>query len=141
MSTRGDMKSGQIRSGLAVCLGLVVWMTSFPSPSVEARRLHLEKEYQSVWCLAQGGKMEVTQADKTRVDCLTDTHAIEFDFGAKWAEAIGQSLYYAIQTGKEPGVVLILEKDEDSRYWKRLNKTIDQRNLNIKTWQMRPEDL
>jgi hypothetical protein len=24
----------------------------------------------------------------TRCDCVTDTHAIEFDFGDNWAEAI-----------------------------------------------------
>jgi len=27
--------------------------------------------------------------DKTRIDCLTTTHAVEHDFGSKWAEAIG----------------------------------------------------
>ena len=26
--------------------------------------------------------------DGTRCDCVTDTHAIEFDFGVNWAEAL-----------------------------------------------------
>jgi hypothetical protein len=60
----------------------------------------------------------------TRCDCLTDTHAIEFDFGNKWAEALGQSSYYSLQTGRKPGIVLILENMKDRRYWIRLNTTI-----------------
>jgi len=68
------------------------------------------KPYQEKWCTEHGGQVEVVLPDRTRCDCLTETHAIEFDFGKKWAEAIGQALYYAIQTGKKPGIVLILEK-------------------------------
>ncbi len=62
--------------------------------------------------------------DHTRCDCLTRTHAIEFDFGNNWAEAIGQSLYYSIQTGKKAGIALILEKPSDYKYWIRLNTVI-----------------
>jgi len=47
---------------------------------------------------------------------VTDTHAIEFDFGGNWAEAAGQSAYYAVQTGKKPGAVLILETMKDRKY-------------------------
>ena len=75
--------------------------------------------------------MEVVLPDRTRCDCLTQTHAIEFDFGSKWAEAIGQSLYYSLQTGKRAGIVLILEKSKDYRYWIRLNTTIEYFNLPI----------
>ena len=38
----------------------------------------------------------------------------------KWAEAIGQALYYAAMTGRKPGIVVIMEKPTDSRYLKRL---------------------
>jgi hypothetical protein len=72
--------------------------------------------------------------DKTRCDCLTSTHAIEFDLGNKWAESIGQALYYSIQTGKRAGVVLILEKQKDYKYWIRLNTIIDHYGLPIDTW-------
>lgn len=65
--------------------------------------------------------MEYTLADRARVDCLTATHAIEFDFAPKWAESVGQSLYYALKTGKRPGVVLILENpSKDARNLRRL---------------------
>ena len=43
-----------------------------------------------------GGQVEVVMKDGTRCDILTATHAIEVDFAKKWAEAIGQSLNYAI---------------------------------------------
>ena len=72
--------------------------------------------------------------DGTRCDCLTDTHAIEFDFGSNWAEAIGQSAYYALQTGKRAGVVLVLETVKDGKYWIRLNTTIEHFELPIDTW-------
>jgi hypothetical protein len=46
-----------------------------------AKREHPEKWYQERWCREQGGQIEVVLPDKTRCDCVTDTHAIEFDFG------------------------------------------------------------
>ncbi|WP_321532286.1 hypothetical protein [uncultured Desulfuromonas sp.] len=67
--------------------------------------------------------MEYRLHDGTRVDCLTESYAIEFDFSNKWAEAIGQSLYYAVETKRLPGIVLILEKQSDERHLKRLMKT------------------
>jgi hypothetical protein len=65
---------------------------------------------------------------------VTDTHAIEFDFGSNWAESIGQSAYYSLQTKKKPGLVLILETMKDRKYWIRLNTTIEHFNLPIDTW-------
>ncbi len=66
---------------------------------------------------------------------------MKFDFGSKWAESIGQALYYSIQTGKKPGIVLILEKESDYKYWIQLNTVIEHSDLNIRTWIMAPKDL
>jgi hypothetical protein len=71
---------------------------------------------------------------QSRCDCVTDTHAIEFDFGSNWAEAIGQSSYYSIQTKKKAGIVLILESMKDRKFWIRLNTTIEHFKLPIDTW-------
>jgi hypothetical protein len=60
--------------------------------------------------------------------------AIEFDFGNNWAEAMGQTSYYALQTGKKPGIVLILETLKNRKYRIRLNTTIENFNLPIDTW-------
>ncbi len=59
----------------------------FPS-LLSAKREHPEKWYQERWCQEQGGQIEVVLDDKTRCDCVTDSHAIDYDFGNNWAEAI-----------------------------------------------------
>ena len=117
-----------------VNLGLIfIILCIFPA-SLLAKREHPEKWYQQKWCEAHRGQVEVVLSDGTRCDCVTDTHAIEFDFGDHWSEAVGQSAYYAIQTGKKAGIVLILETMKDRKYWIRLNTTIKHFNLPIDTW-------
>ena len=57
--------------------------------------------------------------DNTRVDILTLDWAIEVDWAPKWAEGIGQALWYATVTGKKPGVCLLckdMKKDKDHIY-------------------------
>ena len=71
-----------------------------------------EKAYQHAWCSTQGGIEEFKNKDYTRIDCLTKTHAVEFDFAHKWAESIGQALYYGLMSGKRAKVVLILENPQ-----------------------------
>lgn len=90
-----------------------------------------ERDYQLSHCK---GKVEHVLPDRTRVDCLTDTHAIEYDFARNWAEAIGQSLHYAFQTNERAGVVLILVQEDEYKYWIRLNSVIDHYKLPIDTW-------
>jgi len=80
------------------------------------------------------GEVEHVLSDRTRVDCLTDTHAIEYDWGKKWAEAIGQSLYYSAMTGKKAGIVLIVNPRTKERYLKRINKAIEAHSLDIDVW-------
>ena len=114
---------------------VIILITVFLLPALLfAKREHPEKWYQEKWCEANKGQIEIVLSDGTRCDCLTDTHAIEFDFGNNWSEAVGQSSYYAFQTGKKPGIVLILETIKDRKYWIRLNTTIDHFNLPIDTW-------
>lgn len=87
----------------------------------EAKRKHHEKHYQQIWCDEAKGTTEYVLPDKTRVDCLLEDYAIEFDFANKWAEAIGQAVYYGLATGRNPGIALIMENpDKDFKYLKRL---------------------
>jgi len=53
-----------------------------------AKRKYPEKWYQKKWCEEQKGRVEVVLPDGTRCDCVTATHAIEFDLGSNWAEVI-----------------------------------------------------
>ena len=87
---------------------------------VNAKHLHHERYYQEQLCKALNGEMEVVLADGTRVDCLSDEYAIEVDFASKWAESVGQSLYYAKMTGKKPAIALIIEKPQEKRFVKRV---------------------
>lgn len=91
----------------------------------------LEKDYQAEWCK---GQTEVTLGDRTRVDCLTELHAIEVEFASKWKNAIGQSLHYALMTGKKAGIALILRKESDQRYLDQLNRVIEANRLPIRVW-------
>ena len=82
-----------------------------------------EEQYQRVWCKKNNGIMEYVNKDFTRVDCLTDKYAVEFDFANKWAESLGQAMHYSILTGKKPKVVLILDNPKSQMvYYKRIRK-------------------
>lgn len=105
----------------------------------QAAHLHKEKEYQQEWCDRYHGQQEVRLDDGTRVDCLTDHHAVEFDFASKWAEGLGQALHYGDLTGKRPAVVLIIEKTSDWKHLRKLKRSA--RHRAVKVWYMRPQDL
>ncbi len=91
---------------------------------------HNEKYYQTKMCNALGGDMEVVLEDKARIDCLTAEYAIEVDFAKKWAEGIGQSLYYAHMSGKKPAVGLIAGVD-DKKFITRLETVAQKYNIKI----------
>lgn len=79
-----------------------------------------ELDYQKHYCNGTvGHTLKDPQTDVVigYVDCLTETHAWEYDFAKtpKIFEAIGQSLFYAMHTGRRAGIVLI-EGPDDKRY-------------------------
>lgn len=94
---------------------------------------HPEKWYVDNWCNKHQGNVEVVLEDRTRCDCVTSTHAIEFDFGEKWAEAIGQALHYSRMLDKRAGIVLILEQGNE-RYRDRVEAVIKEFSLPIDIW-------
>ena len=123
-------------SALISALGLsLLLLCSCGSDEVDH---HQEKYYQEAWCKEHNGRVEVVLKDRTRCDCLTATHAVEFDFGPKWAEALGQSLHYSIMTGKKAGVVLILEKPKDKKYLDRLRRIAGHYKLPVDFWFVEP---
>lgn len=81
---------------MAACLlGSVV----FGDEREEVRRLALK----------YNARVEVRQWDDTRIDMVTETHAIECDWSKSWAQAIGQSLYYSAVSGLKPGIILLVK--------------------------------
>jgi len=101
----------------------------FTGCSQKTKKLN-EHYYQAKLCKELDGEMEYVLKDKTRVDCLTNKYAIEVDFAKKWAEGVGQSLYYGYMTSKQPAVGLIVGS-KDKRYLKRLQKLSKRYNIKI----------
>lgn len=109
---------------------------------VWAKRLHSESEYQAHWCNAKNGIMEYRLSDKARVDCLLPNLAVEFDFANKWAECIGQAIYYGKMTNRQAACVLIMENGEkDLKYLKRLRRAAYRKGVNLRTFTIKPEHL
>lgn len=78
-------------------------ITTTASSSAESVKCHHEASYQNAWCSAHNGIVEFENKDCIRVECLTATHAVEFDFANKWAEGIGQfqkPINFAIKTNE-----------------------------------------
>ena len=85
------------------------------------------------------GEIEVTMiqgALRVRVDDVTDTHVIEYDFAEKQNEAVGQSLLYAAMDNKrrKAGIVLILKKKSDWNHVEKLKRNIRFNRLKIDVW-------
>ena len=119
---------------------LLIIFIGFSSQLALSARLYPEKVYQEYWCKKYGGYSEVKLVDETRVDCVLNDYAIEFDFANKWSESIGQSLYYSISLNKKAGVVLIIENyQKDKRYLTRLLKVANLNNITV--WTITPNDL
>lgn len=123
--------------GFAAVLVVGLFLVFLALETANAAHLHHEKYYQQIWCDQRGGITEYRLEDGTRVDCLLPDYAIEFDFANKWAESVGQSLYYGYMTDRQPGVVLILEQTKDRRYLPRLKAVADE--LKIELWMTGPE--
>lgn len=94
--------------------------TNIPTMAKTREHNYKEADYVNAYC---NGQIEYQLKDFTRVDCLTQDYAIEFDWARKWAESIGQSLYYAKMTGKKPAVAIIMKSKRDIKYIKRIIKT------------------
>jgi hypothetical protein len=122
------------RTGLILIIAAVlVWPWS-----VGAEHLRTEAEYQEEWCGMKGGEAEYILPDRTRCDCLTTAHAVEMDFARKWAEALGQSLHYAANTGRRAGIVLIIEEPGEVKYLERLEAVIGHYGLPVDAWGFGP---
>lgn len=112
---------------------LSILMLFLCGSAVFAKHEHPEKFYQNNWCSENKGTLEYRLPDSTRIDCVTDNYAIEFDFAHKWAEAVGQSLHYGLMTGKEPAIVLIMEKKTDGKYYDRVKRLCDTYKIKLFT--------
>lgn len=106
----------------------------FLAISLNAKHLHKEKFYQRIFCKKINGITEYVLDDRSRVDCLTSKYAFEVDFANKWAESVGQSIFYSIKTDRSPAVLLIIEKPQkDIKYLKRFNTVAREHDIQLFT--------
>jgi hypothetical protein len=102
--------------------------------SVFVHALENEDYYNRQFCKEESGQAEYRLPDLSRIDCLTDTHAFEADWadGLKVYESIGQSLYYAAETGKQPGILLLIRKNDSDKHIRKVRRVIERWKLPIK---------
>ena len=95
--------------------------------SFSAQAIENEDHYNRLFCEEMQGEAEYILEDLSRVDCLTDTHAFEADWadGLKVYEAIGQALYYASETGRLPGILLLIRKDTYEKHVRKVERVIE----------------
>ncbi len=125
------------RPGLVLLWILILILLGLVAESATAARLHKEAWYQAKWCT--NGEIEHILPDRTRVDCLTATHAIEVDFANKWYEGYAQGLWYACNTGRKAGLLLIVENpDKDMQYFHRANRMRDHYGDPLDIWVITP---
>jgi hypothetical protein len=82
----------------------------------------------------RGGKFttEARLWDDTRVDLLSDEYAVEVDYAHKWAECIGQALYYGHVTDRQPVCLLLAAGATESQYVYRCQTVCEAHD--IKLW-------
>jgi len=103
-----------------------------------AGTLYPEKVYQEAWCGYMGGTTEVRFDDDTRVDCLLRHYAVEVEFANKNLYAPGQAGHYARMSGLKAGIMLILEKKSDVKYWKSLKADLKAKRVYMRMWCIAP---
>lgn len=97
-----------------------------------AQKNHLqEQDYSDYIQQLIGGEREY-HVYGGRVDLVTEDFAFEIERAKNWKEAIGQSLWYALQTKLKPGIILIRENAKEYRYFQMLNSTLQFSELDDK---------
>ena len=123
---RSDLKSDNPMKKLLTILLITI--------SISVGAIENEDYYNRQFCTQESGQAEYRLPDRSRVDCLTNTHAFEADWadGLKVYESIGQSLYYAAETGKKPGILLLVRKKNSDKHIRKVKRVIENWSLPIK---------
>jgi hypothetical protein len=115
-----------------LCFSLVkiytTWLDDDPKPTSK----HDEAYYITKLAKQLSGDEEV-KIEGGRIDILTDDHAIEVEWAGKWKDAIGQSLWYALQKNSKPRIILLLKNDKEYIHFVRLNSALEYAKIIIET--------
>jgi hypothetical protein len=110
------MNNFSIKRITRVVSNVLMLVLLFSCAAPQHQTLRTEKDYQIAFnrvYFRGKAKMEVP-VKYGRVDLLTDDYAIEVDSLEKFHEAIGQSLHYAKETGKKPGIAIFIMDPKQS---------------------------
>jgi len=90
---------------------LVLFIPQIVAPRTETQWCKYLKVHEPIF---KNAILEYTLHDKSRVDLLLPTYAVEADWahGLKPFEGVGQSLYYAELTNRKPGLLLLWDGDD-----------------------------
>lgn len=110
-----------------IVAGLITYLVTTPAVNslekefikrkvTAAQRYDTETYWQDIIQKEIGGEKEYRLDDGTRVDLLFEDKACEIDWANKWAEGIGQSIYYGLKTDRPPLVILLAKKDGWEKY-------------------------
>lgn len=95
-------------------------------------RLVTIEDYKKKYCpINLKGELDHVVDGSVTIDCLSDTHAYQFDFAKKWAEAIDLSNRISKVVGRKPGVVLIAKTQSEMSFVRRLDKAFAKNNSDI----------
>ena len=96
-----------------------------------------ESYYKTSICKKLNGVYRYALKDRGRVDCLTDKYAVGIDSSNKWADLVGQALYYSMNTGKKAGIVLIMNRKNSQKHLESLKNVLEHYRLAIKVWTLK----
>lgn len=120
--------------GKPACLLSLVWLLVFPLVlPLSAQRY--EADYADLIQRELGGRREVA-ITSGYVDLLNSDYAIEIEFANKWKQAIGQALWYGLQTNRQAGIVLIKRSPKENKYVIQLGSTLQYAGLlqRVRVW-------
>lgn len=122
-----------MRTLVAVALALI-------SAPVSAQELERDRQEQ----LCSGMQIGRYLPNGTYVDCLSDEYAIEVDFSNKWAEALGQSLLYAAELERLPGIILVCRQGSDEslclKHAYHIEQTVNWWRIGMTVWHCGADD-
>lgn len=107
---------------------LLIFLPLLTNAQVSSR---YEKDYVRHIQTLIGGQREVS-VNSGRIDLVSGDTAFEVEWASNWKESIGQSLWYALQSNKKPGIILILRKKKDYKYFIQLNTALEYAGLQDK---------
>lgn len=104
---------------------LPLFLLSLAAQAAETITLPVKQtDFEKVWKAALVDKLRAdkignvfseTRVDYGRVDITTEKKVIEIDRHDKFHQGIGQALHYALATGKDPVLALMLDKKNIDR--------------------------